>query len=43
MAINFSQIFTSDQYSPNELNLLNASSIDVTFNPSINYIEYIIS
>jgi len=43
MAISFSQIFTSDQYSSNELNLLNAISIDVTFDPSINYIEYIIT
>jgi hypothetical protein len=43
MAISFSQIFTSDQYSSNELNLLNAISIDVTFNPSTNYIEYIIT
>jgi hypothetical protein len=43
MAINVSQIFTSNPYSSNELNLLNASSIDVTFNPSINYIEYIIT
>jgi len=43
MAINVSQILNSEQYSLNEVNLLNASSIDVTFNPSTNYIEYIIT
>ena len=43
MAINVSQIFNSGPYSPNEVNLLNASSIEATFNPTTDYIEYIIT
>ncbi len=43
MAINVSQIQTSSPYSPNEVSLLNASSVESTFNPSFNYIEYIIT
>jgi hypothetical protein len=43
MAINVSQIPTFEPYSSNEVNLLNASSVEATFNPSINYIEYIIT
>jgi len=43
MAISVSQIQTPTPYSPNEVNLLNASSVESTFNPSFNYIEYIIT
>jgi hypothetical protein len=43
MATSVSQIFTSSPYSPNEVNLLNASIIEATFNPSIDYIEYVIT
>jgi hypothetical protein len=43
MAINVSQITTLPPYSPNEISLLNASSVESTFNPSFNYIEYIIT
>ena len=43
MAISVSQIFPASPYSLNEENLLNASSIEATFNPSTDYIEYIIT
>ena len=43
MAINVSPIPTSSPYSPNEVNLLNASTVEAAFNPSIDYIEYVIT
>ena len=43
MAISVSQIFPASPYSLNEENLLNTSSIEATFNPSTDYIEYIIT
>jgi hypothetical protein len=43
MAISVSQIQTPPPYSPNEVSLLNASSVESVFNPSVNYIEYIIT
>jgi hypothetical protein len=43
MAINVSPIPTSSPYSPNEVNLLNASTVEAAFNPSIDYIEYVVT
>ena len=43
MAISVNEITPNSPYSSNENSLLNASVIDVVFNPSINYIEYVIT
>ena len=43
MAIIFSELSTPSPYSLNEETLLNGTLIDVAFNPTINYIEYIIT
>jgi hypothetical protein len=43
MAINVSPVPSPSSYSINEENLLNPSVVSATFNPSVNYIEYIIT
>ena len=43
MAIIFSELSTPSPYSLNEETLLNGTLIDVAFNPTINYIEYVIT
>ena len=42
MAINVSPVPSPSSYSINEENLLNPSVVSATFNPSVNYIEYIV-
>jgi hypothetical protein len=43
MAINVSQIFPPSPYSPQDEALIQSSQIEATFDPSLNYIEYVIS
>ena len=43
MAVNISQIFSSSPYSPQDERLINPTQIEATFNPSTDYIEYVIS
>jgi len=43
MAINVTQIFPSSPYSPQDERLIAPTQIEATFNPSVDYIEYVIS
>ncbi len=42
-AINVTQIFPSSPYSPQDERLIAPTQIEATFNPSVDYIEYVIS
>ena len=43
MAINITEIFPSSPYSPQDEALIQSSQIEATFDPSLDYIEYVIS
>jgi hypothetical protein len=43
MAINVSRIYSSTPYSPQDESLIQSSQVEATFDPSLNYIEYVIS
>jgi hypothetical protein len=43
MAVTISQIFSSSPYSSQDERLINPTQIEATFNPSTDYIEYVIS
>lgn len=43
MAVNVTQIFSSSPYSLNDERLIPSTQVEATFNPSTDYIEYVIS